>query len=138
MKGFREFITRGNVLEFAVAVIIGAAFTSIVDSLVKGIFDPLISAIFQADEISGAVVDIFGIKFGIGLVIAAVINFLLIAFVVYFAIIVPFNKFNEMLYVKKHGHKPSEAVVESAPTETELLAEIRDLLAERQGKHEER
>lgn len=138
MKGFREFIMRGNVIELAVAVIIGAAFTSIVDSLVKGIFDPLIAAIFNQDEINEAVIDILGVRFGIGLVIAAVINFLLIALVVYFVIILPMNKFNDLLTAKKNGNNPDEPGVAAAPTETELLAEIRDLLAERQGKHEGR
>ena len=59
MKGFREFIMRGNVVELAVAVIIGAAFTSIVNSLVDGIFNPIIAAIFNADEINKAVLEVF-------------------------------------------------------------------------------
>ena len=132
MKGFREFIMRGNVIELAVAVIIGSAFTAIINALVDGIFNPIIAAIFHADEISGAVWQIGPVSLGVGAVLAAVINFVLIALVVYFLIITPMNKLNEQLYVRKHGHKPQPE--EAAPSEAELLAEIRDLLAAREGK----
>lgn len=131
MKGFKEFIMRGNVVELAVAVIIGAAFTSIVNALVDGVFNPIIAAIFNADEINQAVLQLGPVSLGIGAVIGAIINFLLIALVVYFVIIAPMNKLNERAYVKKHGHKPSEE--EAAPSEADLLAEIRDLLATREG-----
>ena len=130
MKGFREFIMRGNVVELAVAVIIGAAFTSIVNSLVDGIFNPIIAALFNADEINKAVLQIGPVSLGIGAVLGAIINFVLIAAVVYFAIVLPMNKFNEAMYVRKHGHKPGEE--EAAASETDLLAEIRDLLAARE------
>src|SRR6218665_2620719 len=106
VKGVREFITRGNVIELAVAVIIGSAFTAIINSLVDGIFNPIIAAVFHADEISDAVWQIGPVSLGVGAVLAAVINFLLIALVVYFLIITPMNKLNEQLYVRKHGHKP--------------------------------
>jgi|LSQX01.3.fsa_nt_gb large conductance mechanosensitive channel len=131
MKGFKEFIMRGNVIELAVAVIIGAAFTSIVNSLVDGIFNPIIAAIFNADEINKAVWQLGPISLGIGAVLGAVINFVLIAAVVYFAIILPMNKLNEAAYVRKHGHKPEEEEAEA--TETDLLTEIRDLLAARES-----
>lgn len=131
MKGFKEFIMRGNVIELAVAVIIGAAFTAIVNALVEGIFNPIIAAIFNADEISAAVWQIGPVSLGIGAVVGAIINFLLIALVVYFVIIVPINKLNEAAYVRKHGHKPSEEDAEVS--ETDLLVEIRDLLAARES-----
>ena len=133
MKGFREFILRGNVIELAVAVIIGAAFTSIVNSLVDGIFNPIIAAIFNADEINKAVWQVGSVSLGVGAVLGAVINFVLIAAVVYFAIILPMNKLNEAMYVRKHGHKPGEGEEAVEPTETDLLVEIRDLLAAREG-----
>ncbi len=132
MKGFREFIMRGNVIELAVAVIIGAAFTAIVNALVDGIFNPIIAAIFNADEINAAVWQVGSVSLGIGAVVGALINFLLIALVVYFVIILPINKLNERMYIMKHGEKPTEA--EAAPTETDLLIEIRDLLATRDGQ----
>lgn len=130
MQGFKEFIMRGNVVELAVAVIIGTAFTAIVNALVEGIFNPLIAAIFNADALADAVWQVGPVAFGVGQVIAAVINFLLIAIVVYFCIVLPMNKFNEAMYVRKHGHRPDEE--EATATETDLLTEIRDLLATRQ------
>lgn len=133
MKGFREFILRGNVIELAVAVIIGAAFTSIVNSLVDGILNPIIAAIFNVDEISKAVWQVGAVTLGVGAVLGAILNFVLIAAVVYFLIIVPANKLNESMYVRKHGHKPGEGDEAVEPTETDLLAEIRDLLAAREG-----
>lgn len=129
VKGFKEFIMRGNVIELAVAVVIGGAFTAIVTALVDGIFNPLIAAIFNADDISKATLAVGPVNFGIGLVIAAVIKFLLIAAVVYFCLVLPMNKLQERAYLKKHGHPMAEAEVQ--PTEADLLIEIRDLLAGR-------
>nr|WP_225752416.1 large conductance mechanosensitive channel protein MscL [Pseudoclavibacter sp. Marseille-Q3772] len=130
MNGFKEFIMRGNVIELATAVIMGNAFTAIVTAIVDGIFTPLIAALFNAEEIEKAVLTVGNIHFGVGLVIAAIIKFLLIALVVYFAIIFPMNKLNEKMYVRKHGHLPPE---EEVPVEeTDVLIEIRDLLAARQ------
>ena len=130
MKGFKEFIMRGNVIELAVAVIIGAAFTAIVNALVEGVFNPIIAAIFNADEINKAVWQLGPVSLGVGAVLGALINFVLIAAVVYYAIILPMNKLNEAAYVRKHGHKPGEE--EAAASETDLLTEIRDLLAARE------
>jgi large conductance mechanosensitive channel len=127
VKGFKEFILRGNVIQLAVAVIIGAAFTTIVNAIVEGIINPLIAALFNADDLAAAVWQIGGVSFAIGLVLSAVINFVLVALVVYFVIIVPVNKLNEAAYVRKHGHKPSDE--EASASEAELLTEIRDLLA---------
>jgi len=131
MKGFREFIMRGNVVELAVAVIIGTAFTAIVTALVDGIFNPIIAAIFNADEINKAVWQIGPVSLGVGSVLGAIINFLLVAAVVYFAIVLPMNKFNEARYVRKHGRKKEDEVAPA--TETDLLIEIRDLLATRES-----
>lgn len=131
MRGFKEFILRGNVVQLAVAVIIGAAFTAIVNAIVEGIINPLIAALFNADDLAAAVWQIGDVSFAIGLVLSAVINFLLIALVVYFVIVVPVNKLNEAAYVRKHGHKPTEE--EASVSETELLTEIRDLLAARKS-----
>lgn len=132
MKGFKEFIMRGNVVELAVAVIIGTAFTAIVNAIVESIINPIIAALFNADEISQATLQLGPISLGIGAVLGAIINFLLIALVVYFLIIAPMNKLNERQYVRKHGHKPADAEME--PTQEELLAEIRDLLQARQER----
>ncbi|MFW0786861.1 large-conductance mechanosensitive channel protein MscL [Gordonia sp. CPCC 206044] len=122
LKGFKDFILKGNVVELATAVIIGAAFTAIVTAFTDKIIQPLINAIpvgtdatqglgFQITDSPSTYVDI-------GAVITAIINFLIIAAVVYFIIIVPYNKLSEL----GGFGKKAEA------TEVSLLAEIRDLL----------
>ncbi len=122
LKGFKDFILKGNVVELATAVIIGAAFTAIVTAFTDGIVQPIINSIpvgsdaaqglgFQITDNASTFVDI-------GSVITAVINFLIIAAVVYFIIILPYNKLSEL---GGFGKK-------SEVTEVALLTEIRDLL----------
>lgn len=127
IKGFKEFISRGNVVDLAVAVVIGAAFASVVDSLVDGIINPLVAAIFG--KISLAHVATFEINsavFSFGLVLDALLNFLIIAAAIYFIVVMPLNKLAER---RKRGEAaPDEAV---SPTEVELLTEIRDALKSR-------
>lgn len=134
-KGFRDFILRGNVVDLAVAVVIGAAFTSIVTGLVEGVFNPLIALLFNANDLAGAGITLRaesvpgagdGVVLAWGRVLSSVIQFLLIATVVYFGLILPMN------YLRKNplGRKKAaeEPAPPPAPTETELLTEIRDLL----------
>jgi len=138
LKGFREFILRGNVIDLAVAVVIGAAFTGIVNAIVGSVLNPAIGALFNAESLATALpVDIPTTSGGVstmyfGAVIGAVIQFLLVAIVVYFALIAPIN------YVKRVAfRKKEEGAVDdkpAPPTELELLAEIRDLLAARDTK----
>src|SRR3712207_2577355 len=99
LKGFKEFLLRGNVIDLAVAVVIGAAFTAIVNSIVNDVFNPLIGAVFNAESLSNAFPVVLRdappgeedtvIRFGA--VLAALIQFLLVATVVYFALVVPMN-----------------------------------------------
>jgi large conductance mechanosensitive channel len=120
LKGFRDFITRGNVVDLAVGVIIGAAFSGIVDSLVKDIVTPLIGLI-------GGQPDFSAFKVGpvaIGNFVNAVLSFLIKAAGLYFLIILPFNQ----LAARMAKAPPPPAP--PTPTET-LLREIRDLLAKR-------
>ncbi|HTL42106.1 MAG TPA: large conductance mechanosensitive channel protein MscL [Pseudolysinimonas sp.] len=130
LKGFREFILRGNVIDLAVAVVIGSAFTAIVNGLVEGIFNPLISLLFNASQLETAGVILRGgeepIVLSWGLVISALIKFVLIAAVVYFALIVPMNYLKKVTQRKKDEEKPAETPL----TETDLLVQIRDLLKE--------
>ena len=91
LKGFRDFILRGNVLDLAVAVIIGAAFTAIVNSFVKDIITPFIAAIVGKPDFSALVLNVHGGVITYGNFLNAVISFLLMASVVYFIIIVPAN-----------------------------------------------
>ena len=96
MKGFREFILRGNVIDLAVAVVIGAAFTALVTAVVTNIFNPLIGAIFNAKSLDGALIAHIHLTAGtadvkFGAVIGAIINFIIIAAIVYFVFVVPIN-----------------------------------------------
>ena len=133
-KGFREFILRGNVIDLAVAVVIGAAFTAIVNGLVDGIFNPVIALIFNAKDLESAGITLRGgddpIILAWGLVISALIKFVLIAAVVYFALIVPMNYLKKVTLKKKEEERPEETPL----SETDLLLQIRDLLKEQQGK----
>jgi large conductance mechanosensitive channel len=131
LKGFREFILRGNVIDLAVAVVIGGAFTAIVTGLVDGIFNPLISLLFNAGDLESAGVtlreadgDNAAVILSWGTVISAVIKFILIAAVVYFALIVPMNYLKKISLKKAEEAKPAETPL----TETDLLLQIRDLL----------
>ncbi len=147
-KGFREFILRGNVIDLAVAVVIGAAFSAVVTSLVTSVFNPLIGALFKADSLDDLLV--VGIpsltgkaELHFGTVIAAVIQFLLVALVVYFVVIVPINYLSKIAFSRRATEAAEEAEKPAPPTELELLAQIRDLLAEQQpvpgsthGKHD--
>jgi large conductance mechanosensitive channel len=91
IKGFRDFLLRGNVIDLAVAVIIGAAFTAIVTALVTDIITPLISAIVGKPDFSYLVATVNGGKVQYGLFLNAVISFVLMAGVVYFFLVVPIN-----------------------------------------------
>jgi len=127
IKGFREFILRGNVIDLAVAVVIGAAFNAIVTQIVEAIFNPLIGAFFSADDLSGALVIPLwnGDGIRVGAVLAALINFLIVAVVVYFVFVMPMNRFRAL--TARRNAKLEEAAP-SPPSETDLLIEIRDLL----------
>ncbi|WP_403020967.1 large conductance mechanosensitive channel protein MscL [Salinibacterium sp. GXW1014] len=133
LKGFKEFIMRGNVIDLAVAVVIGTAFTAIVNSIVENLFNPLIGALFSAESLATAwPVELPSLGGGepavlqLGAVVASLIQFLLIAAVVYFVFVFPMNKFRERAEARKAAGAP-EAV--EPPTELELLQQIRDLLA---------
>ncbi|HEY0249577.1 MAG TPA: large conductance mechanosensitive channel protein MscL [Gryllotalpicola sp.] len=133
LKGFRDFIMRGNVIDLAVAVVIGAAFTAIVTAVVSGFINPLISALFNANDLSHAlVVKIPTVSGGhsslaFGSIIGALINFIAVAAVVYFAMVMPMNHFKDRAEARRKAGAPEEV---APPTTDDLLAEIRDLLKE--------
>ena len=91
LKGFRDFILRGNVIDLAVAVIIGAAFTSIVNSLVADIINPFIAAIAGKPDFSALTLTVHGGVIKYGNFLNAAISFVLMALVVYFFIVLPIN-----------------------------------------------
>ena len=136
MNGFKEFVLRGNVIDLAVAVVIGAAFSAIVTTIVDSIFTPLIGALFNANDLKTALVVSIPTASGqsakllFGAVLAAIINFLIIAAVVYFALVLPVNHL-----MKRAFQKPAEPVSDepAPPTELDLLAQIRDLLQQQDG-----
>jgi large conductance mechanosensitive channel len=136
VKGFKEFILRGNVIDLAVAVVIGAAFTAIVTAIVTNLINPLIGALFNASTLaeawkvripttSGATSELL-----LGAVAAAVVNFLIVAAVVYFALVLPVNHLKKAAFAKQQAEVEATPV-DVPPTEAELLMEIRDLLAAR-------
>lgn len=129
IQGFKEFILRGNVIDLAVAVVIGAAFTAVVTAIVDAIITPVISLVWQADEATGAVgptvEGLYGpVTFPIGGLINALISFLAVALVVYFVFVLPMNHFKERAAAKAGVTEDEEPL----PTEQELLVQIRDLL----------
>lgn len=133
LKGFREFIMRGNVIDLAVAVVIGAAFTAVVNSLVEGLLNPALGALFSADSLKEAwTVTIPSVSGGepatlmFGAVVAAAIQFLLVAAAVYFALVMPMNRVRAHAEARRAAGAPPEEVT---PDELSLLTEIRDLLA---------
>jgi large conductance mechanosensitive channel len=91
LKGFRDFILRGNVIDLAVAVIIGAAFSAIVSSFVKDVMTPLMSAVIHLPNFSDLKADVNGVPVTYGNFLNAAISFLIVAFVVYFGLVVPVN-----------------------------------------------
>jgi len=96
MEGFKKFILRGNVVDLAVGVIIGAAFNSVVQSLVKSFFTPLIAIIIGSHSLSSLYFIVNGQKIQYGDFINALISFLIIALVVYFFVVVPMNKLQQL------------------------------------------
>jgi large conductance mechanosensitive channel len=91
LKGFRDFILRGNVVDLAVAVIIGAAFNAIVASLVGDVLNPLIAATIGKPDFSGVLLHIGSGTIKVGNFFNAIVSFVIVACVVYFAIVLPIN-----------------------------------------------
>lgn len=126
IDGFKKFLFRGNVVDLAVAVVIGAAFTAVINGVVKGFINPLIAAIFGETDLTGVGnFKLNGADFSIGLILDSLLNFVLVAAAIYFVIVLPLNKLNER---RQRGQEPEPEVV---PEDVALLREIRDLLAER-------
>ncbi len=91
IREFREFILRGNLVDLAVAVVIGTAFTALVNSMVKDLITPLIAAVFGSHSFSGLAFTINGSRFLYGSFINALITFVTVAFVMFFLVIKPMN-----------------------------------------------
>ncbi len=129
LKGFKDFILRGNVVELAVAVVIGGAFTALVGVFGESVINPLI-AVFGGPDATGWGFQILAGNdatfVDVGAVITAAITFLLTAAVVYFLVVVPMNKLAE----RRKAQLDLEPEPEEVPADVALLTEIRDLLAQ--------
>ena len=124
LKEFKEFLMRGNIVELAVAVIIGGAFKAIVDSLVKDIISPIIAMVANTGDIAAVSFKLGSAQIGIGAFIAAIINFVIVGAVL-FLIVKGMNKASELA----KRNKPAEEAAPAALTAEDYLKEIRDLLA---------
>lgn len=130
LQGFKDFIMKGNVVDLAVAVVMGGAFGAVVNALVEAVLMPLIAALVGSPDFDNfAVLDINGVAIKFGVLLTAVVNFLLIAAAIYFVIVMPMNKMIE-LRNRKLGIDPD---AEELTADQALLTEIRDLLAGQRG-----
>ena len=118
MKGFRQFILRGNVLDLAVAVVMGAAFGAVVTALVKDLITPVIAAVVGKPDFSSILFTVNGSKFLIGDFINAVVAFVLIGAAVYFFVVLPVNT---LLARIKRGEAPPDPTTKKCP---ECLSDI--------------
>lgn len=127
LKGFKEFLSRGNIVDLSIAVVIGTAFTALVTKFTESIVTPLISRIGAGGSDVGLLkIDIGGGQtIDLNILVSAAINFILVAAVVYFLVVMPYNR------LRKKGE-----VEQAQDTELSLLTEIRNLLSESgSGKH---
>ncbi|MEV6428538.1 large conductance mechanosensitive channel protein MscL [Nocardia sp. NPDC051463] len=124
LKGFKDFLMRGNVIDLAVAVVMGTAFTAVVTAVTKGIINPLLAVLGKTNEL-GLGVQLVADKpatfIAVGPILTALIDFVMVAAVLYFVLMVPMKTLKNRFGTTKAAE----------PTETELLIEIRDLLARR-------
>lgn len=126
LSEFKEFISRGNVMDMAVGVIIGGAFTTIVTSLVNDILMPLIGIISGGVDLSGLAITVDGAVLQYGMFLQNIVNFLIVAFCM-FAVIKSINSLSKL-------HKKEEEAAAEPPAESDevkILKEIRDYLAEK-------
>ena len=123
LSGFRKFLLRGNVVDLAVAVVIGTAFTAVVDAFADSFLTPLIGLVGGGGQLGGTFT-VGGQEFTWGAFLSQVITFLLTAAVVYFVVVLPLHKLLQ--------RRAAEPAPTAGPTQVELLIEIRDLLRAQQ------
>jgi large conductance mechanosensitive channel len=129
LQGFKDFLFRGNVIELAVAFVIGTAFAAVVKAFVDNFVNPLVGLVTLSPNLDKAWVLTLGdAKFVFGAIVAALITFAMTAAVVYFVIMIPMNKINER---RAAGEKPEPTEVSE---DVALLTEIRDLLRAQQQR----
>lgn len=118
LRGFKEFVLRGNVLDLAVAVVIGGAFGAVVTALVKGVLTPLVGALVAQPDFSAFTLTVNGSTFLIGEFVNAVISFLLIAVAVYVFVVMPMNAITAR---RRQGEPPSDPTTKKCD---ECLSEV--------------
>jgi large conductance mechanosensitive channel len=131
IKGFKDFLMRGNVIDLAVAVVIGAAFATVVSAFTDKIIKPLINTVTPAGTPGLGFTIVAGkdtTYVDVAAVITAVLNFVIVAAVVYFVIVVPLNR------LEQRRGREDEPAEPTRPTDVELLTEIRDLLRDQQRR----
>jgi large conductance mechanosensitive channel len=126
LKGFKDFIMRGNVVDLAVGIVIGAAFTAVVTAFTNAFLKPLIQLLGGDSGVDAGSWKVGDVKFDYASFINAVITFLLTAAVLYFLVVYPLNKLAER---RKRGEEPPP---EAPSEEVKLLTEIRDALVRQQ------
>jgi len=125
LAGFKQFIMRGNVVDLAVGIVIGGAFATVITAFVDGLLTPLIAAVFgQPDLTAVGNFKLNGAEFSIGLVLDALLKFLIVAAALYFFVVMPMNHLAER---RARGQEPEPEPVPEP--DVVLLTEIRDLLA---------
>ncbi len=124
LKGFKEFIMQGNVIDLAVAVVIGAAFASVVNALVENVLMPMISGLIGFPDFDNfAVVMLNGNAVQFGVLLTQVVNFLLIAGAIYFVVVMPMNKM-----IEARNRRLGISEEDEVEPDVQLLTEIRDLM----------
>ncbi|MDQ0961215.1 large conductance mechanosensitive channel [Streptomyces sp. B4I13] len=141
LQGFKAFLMRGNVVDLAVAVVIGAAFTNIVNSIVKGIINPVVGAIGTKnldsyyscvkDPCTGTGDSATGVRILWGSVLGATLTFVITAAVVYFLMVLPMAKYLAKVEARRKAKEGTREIIEV--TELEVLKEIRDALVAQRG-----
>ena len=128
IKGFKEFVFRGNVIDLAVAVAVGTALAALVAAVTKALIEPVVGWILHfvggADGIGGTITLSPGYEINFALLIGAVITFFVTLAALYFLFVAPMNKYRAMT---------GQGVVDTRPPDVQLLEEIRDLLKQQQG-----
>jgi large conductance mechanosensitive channel len=125
LKGFKEFLARGNIIDLSVAVVIGTAFTALVTKFTESVIQPMITRIGAGGDSDYGILRINiggGQTIDLNILLSAAINFILVAAVVYFLVVLPYNR------LRKKGE-----VEQAQDTELTLLTEIRNILAETNG-----
>jgi len=133
LEGFKNFILRGNAVDLAVGVVIGASFGTVVNALVKGLLTPFIGAIAKVPDFSGLTFTLNGSKFMYGELINALISFLLVAASIYFFVVLPMNTFMEKVSRKKDQkptHKKCPECLSEIPADAKRCAHCAQIIVD--------